>query len=209
MATEKLTGLTIDLDIDQIKKLIDAMPEFEEDIIKAVKPSLQRAANHVRTRISQEVPKRYYVKSGDVKKTLRDAKYSNGMIWAIESRGYRLPLVRFPHKPGSYQSYKRAKPKPNIEVKYKKPDGYKPILKRAFIAPASIVGSTKAQPYNIFRRTGPARLPIVPMTGGAIPHMIRNADVVKAIQKSANEMLTQRLDHEIIRNFKKIEGRIK
>lgn len=199
-------GLSFDLDISQITNLAQAMPEFEQEIIAATKPALQRTAEHIITKSGQIVSRHYHIKSGDVKKTFSILNNRAGFTWAVKSTGRRLLLTQFPHRPGSWAAYKRDWPRPAVEVKIKRNGDFKPLRSKklgVFMVPLSTTAAGKAT-AGIYRRAGKERTPIYPMVTLAIPQMITSLGVAKEISAAANEMLARRLDHEILRRFRNL-----
>lgn len=199
---------TFDVDVSQITRLIDAMPQFETRIIAAAKPALRRTAQYIIAKSGQIVSKRYYVKSGEVKKTLRAINNRAGFVWAVKSTGRRLSLRKFPHRPSGWAEYSSMWPRPPVKVKVKKPGGFKEArhsVKGVFMIP--LKRSDDSLSAGIFQRAGreirgnKKRQPIYPVMTLAIPQMITSLNVAQEISASANDMLTRQLDHEIVRKF--------
>lgn len=202
---------TFDLDVSQITKLIEAMPQFQTQIIAAAKPALRRTAEHIVTKSGQIVSKHYYIKSGDVKKTFSVVNNKLGFVWAVKSTGRRLPLRKFPHRPSGWAEYSSMWPRPPVKVKVKKPGGFKEArhsVKGVFMIP--LKRSDASLSAGIFQRAGreirgnKKRQPIYPIMTLAIPQMITSLNVAREITASANDMLTRRLDHEIVRKFQSL-----
>lgn len=201
----KLRNQTFDLDVSQITKLIEAMPQFQTQIIAAAKPALRRTAEHIVTKSGQIVSKHYYIKSGDVKKTFSVVNNKLGFVWAVKSTGRRLTLAKFPHRPSSWAAYSSMRPRPTVEVKVKKPSGFKQAKNRkkgVFMIPMK--SSDGALGAGIYQRAGKEKTPIYPIMTLAIPQMITSLNVAREITASANDMLTRRLDHEIVRKFQSL-----
>lgn len=194
--------VSLDLDISQITNLVQAMPEFEKEIIDAAKPALKRVAEHLISKSGQIVSKYYHIKSGDVKKTLSIVNNQAGFAWAVKSTGRRQVFTKFPFQPGSWMAYKKVMPRPTVYVKIKREGGFKPLHSKklgVFMIPLS-----KKPGVGIFKREGKERQPIRPWVTMAVPQMITSLYVAQKISASANEMLTNRLDHEILRRFRNL-----
>lgn len=199
------------LDTKQLDRLTIELKGFEKEVGAATRNALNRTIDHVISKSGQLVSKAYSIKSGDVKKTFSNIKRpSNSNLEAsITSKGHLLSLGRFPHSPTRpIKNTKRTKRQ--VKVQIKRPGGKKTVAAdpKAFIASTGAKSADKMQ-YNVFRRVGNSRLPIQIVRTLSVPQMITNEKVAEQILESANNMLNQRLEHEIVRQIMNIGKKVK
>jgi hypothetical protein len=153
----------------------------------AMMRALNRAADGVRTRAVSEVINNYYLKSKEVRGTIKIYRATRSRLGAlVVSKDGSLPLDHFKFSP--------TKPKPKnppkvIRVAVKK--GEMKDLLDAFV--------TDINGIKIFEREGTLRLPITRVMGPSIPTLIGGRKISELVQKESYKNYSNRLDHEIKR----------
>lgn len=176
------------IDTKDFSRVAVELSTIPKQIPKAASSALNRTMNFTATQMNREVRKEYTIKAKDVRKTIKKygARPSNLHAY-VESTGHTLSLTHFQHKP-------RKPPKrPKVpQVKIKKSSGYKAVktTPKAFV-------QTMNNATNIWKRKGPQRLPVKMLRTLSIPQMISNEEIMKNIQKAAQDKLEERIGHEI------------
>lgn len=178
------------IDTSEVNKVVKGLGEFEKQMPGAAISAVNRTLTHVNTRTKRLVANHYRVKISDVKTTITLHKARKGRLLAfLKSEGRRLTLGRF----------KFGNAKKSVKVKIKKTGGPKKVdtSPQAF----SQILSGKQQ---IMKRRGKSRYPVDVLRSISIPQMIDSLDVSEEIQKEANKMLSERIEHEIDYRLKKV-----
>lgn len=150
--------------------------------------AINRAAEAARTQAGRSVRETYNVKHKDVISTIKIKKASPNDLHAdIRSRGSVLELMKFKVNPTRPQPKRKAP----ITVSVKK--GSSKSIKEGFVAQMS------NGHINVFTRVSNKRLPIKGHYGPSIPQMLGNDSVVRFVEDKAEEVLGNRLEHEINR----------
>jgi hypothetical protein len=196
------------IDTKKIDRLAIELKGFEEEVAESTYHALNRTLDHVVTKVGQIIPKTYAIKASEVKKSFKGGikkPSKTNLSASLTSKGHTLSIAHFPHTPSTPQG-KKGK----IKVKIKKTDGSKEVKTKpkAFLASTGALSEDKIQ-YNVFRREGKARLPIVVLRTLSIPQMITNEGVAEQIQKIATEKLGERLEHEITHRMTSMSKRVK
>jgi len=195
----------ITIDTSQLEKLAKEFDGFDKEVAEAACHALNRTVDHVFTQIGRIVPKHYAIKKKDVTETLKKKKPNSSNLEAsVISTGRRLSFAHFPFTP---KTPRRGKRTPTVMVKIKQEKG-KVRSRQGFVASTGAKSADKIQ-YNVFKRLGKSRLPIAPIRTLSVPQMITNAKVAEEIQKSAQAMLEQRMQHEMKRIMTSIDKNIK
>jgi hypothetical protein len=186
-------------------KLITNVKEFRtatvglrfvrDNLPKAFDATLRRVMQGLKTEAARAVRERYYVRHGDVLKTIKVTKADGpGLAYLLRSRGPNIPLIRFRTTP--------SKPQPKqarvLRAAVKKEGGKKPI-------PGAFVAQMDSGHTGVFRRVGRKRLPIDQLYGPAIPVMLSEPGIAEHLQEEAHKRMVVRLDHEVNR----VLGRLK
>lgn len=167
---------------EQIERMFDATPRQAKIVLWR---AINRAATAAKTRASVTIRKEYVIKATDVKRRIKIRTASAGNISAqIRASGPVTPLMNFDVTP-SFADVAL------VRARVKK-GGKKPIQK-GFVASASN-GHT-----NVFTRVGRSRLPIKGRYGPSIAQMMGKDDIVDDIQTRAQDVLDDRLNHELNR----------
>jgi len=199
------------IDTKQIDRLAVELKGFEEQVADATYHALSRTLDHVVTQVGRIVPKEYAVKASEVKASFKGGikkPTENNLTASLTSRGHTLSLAHFPHSPKAPPASKR---KYKVKATIKREGGRKTVKTepKPFVATTGAKSADKVQ-FNVFRRVGEKRLPVVVIRTLSVPQMITNEKVAETIQKAADEKLAERLEHEIIYRMtsmgKKIKG---
>ncbi|MDC7288537.1 phage tail protein [Blautia schinkii] len=160
--------------------------------------AINRAVTAAKTAMGKEASSKYYVTSGAVKSTVTLTRANAGNLRGVAtSRDARVPLYKFkvsPKTPVKVSGRNRRSPSV-YKAAVKKAGGYKPLDGN----PKPFVTGFGSGHTGVFERKSSARLPISELYGPAVPQMLKSEDVFPEIEKRANEVLKNRLDHEISR----------
>lgn len=173
----------------QLKQATIGLRFVEKNVPKAFSAALNRTAAGVKTEAARMVRQRYYVKHGDVLKTIKVSKASASKLeLLLVSRGPSIPLIRFRTTPGSPPT---RQPKV-LKAAVKKNGSKKPI-------PGAFVAKMGSGHIGVFRRAGKKRLPVDELYGPAIPVMLGEPGIAEHLQQEMERRMGQRLDHEVNR----------
>lgn len=160
--------------------------------------AINRAVTAAKTAMGKEASAKYYVKSGTVKSTITLIKANAGNLRGIAtSKDARVPLYKFKVSPKTpVRVSGRNKRSPAMyKAAVKKAGGYKPLNG----SPKPFVAGFASGHTGVFERKSSERLPISELYGPAVPQMLKSEEVMPNIERRANEVLQNRLDHEISR----------
>ena len=179
----------ITLRAEHIERLEEMLRNAPAQVNVAAARAINRAAYAARTQAGRSVRETYTVKHKDVISTIRLHKKATpaDLNAEIRSRGSTLKLMKFKVTPSSPQP-KRKRP---IKVSVKK--GSNKTIKNGFVARMS------NGHMNVFTRTTKKRFPIRGHYGPSVPQMLGNESVTRFVERKANEVLDNRLEHEINR----------
>lgn len=184
----------------QVKKVMESLAKRGEE---PVKKALNRVGDGVATEANRRVRQEYTVKAGDVKNTIR-VKKGNGTEVDVISKGGNFALPKFKVNLKTPR-VKGDKPKV-LKAAVKKGGGKK--MKSAFVAKmkSGHVGVFNRGPSSSKRKKNSKGdfpgLPIDEGFGPGAPVMLNNREVVKHVEKEAEQRMKTRLDHEIGRILK-------
>lgn len=180
----------ISFDKKEMERAQALLKRIPNGTVKAASAAINKTVNGVRTDITREITKEYYVKSGVVRKTMTLQRSKPSTLSAIiESQGARMPLKKFKVLPGKVQHKGRHNRKIRAAVK----KGGGKTLNNAFVA------QMRTGHVGVYVRRTNKRLPLKELYGPAIPQMIRSGDTSKIIEEKARKRLSKNLDHEISR----------
>jgi len=153
---------------------------------KAVSLATNRTLEGLRTDAVSETKSRYFVKAGDVRKTLtlKKANAAN-MAGVMLSRGARRNLAEYKLTPATPRAGRRTALKGAV-----KRDGLK-SLGNAFLV-------RRGGKYRPYVRTSSGRWGIESLISPAIPQIIKNEESVKVMEQKAAERFEKRLSHETL-----------
>ena len=157
--------------------------------------AIARAANRVMygmgTDAARETSKRYFVKSGDVKKSIEYRKATaNNLIGTMISRGKRHSLADYQLTPSTPRAGKR----PQLKGAVKREGGLKP-LGSAFLVKRS--GGKYFPFFRVGSGGGNRYKGIQLLISPSMPQIIKNEETVAAMERGAEERFTKRVEHEI------------
>lgn len=203
----KTSSFGVTIDVSPLNKLAQGLKGFEKEIPGAAASALNRTIQHVYTRVGKIVTDNYAIKAKDVKSTMANniSKASKGQLSAsVRSVGHTLSFAHFPYSPG-----KPGTGRP-VKVKIKKSSGKKEVMtqNRPFVATTGAKSEDKTQ-FNVFKRTGKERKPIVVLRTLSVPQMITNKATEESITEVANKKLAERVEHEIKYRLDKVKKELK
>lgn len=149
--------------------------------------AINRAAIAARTRASVEIRKKYVIKAADVKRRIK-IKSANAtqLVAEIRASGPVTPLMQFdvsPKFPDIMKVRARVLRENSMEV-----------IQTGFVTRVRKNGFV-----NVFTRVGTSRYPIRGLYGPSVAQMMGKDEIIESIQARAQEMLDNRLEHEIKR----------
>lgn len=192
------------LEIDS--KALDEAKRLLSGVEKGMEKALSRALNHsvskAKTQIKKKATTDYYIKSGDVEKTLKVRKANISDLEAkITSRGPVLALNKF----------KVSNNGNVVKAAVSKLQGYK-VRQGAFVRKVAnftgnVKGADKPTPTfsktefsnRVFKRKNQSRTPIVEQSGASVPGMLGSKTVMGFAEKFIVEEAEKRLLHEVAR----------
>lgn len=177
----------ISIEIPDLKDVLDRLPTVDK-----TKTVLMRAINRsvpaAKTAASKEVRKEYVLKAAKINEATKITKATTSTLTAkIRWSGPMVNIANYKITPRQ-RPKRRTKRQMTVEIKR----GQKSTYKGAFIGPNA----------RVFRRTTKKRLPIKPIYGPAISHLMGAKPVTEAATKRAQEILDKRIEHEIKRMLK-------
>lgn len=190
----------ITVDVKKLDRLTIELKGFEEKVGIAAYRALNRTIDSAITQVGRIVPKSYSIKAREVKESFEggiERPTLKNLTASITSRGHTLSMAHFPHTPKKPPAQKGKRYKVKVTIKK---DGGQKVLNTSplpFVASTGAKSPDKIQ-FNIFRREGEARLPIVVPRTLSIPQMITSDKVADQVQEQAVKKFNERLEHEII-----------
>lgn len=159
---------------------------------QAVAMAENRALETIRTEATQETAKKYFVKSGEVRKTFKPKKASAGNLYgAMISRGSRKNISKYQITPKSPQSGRKK----GFKGAVKRDGGLKSLPQGTFM-----LNTPNAGPVLFVRvASGKSWANIEHITSPSIPQIVKNDETVEVVEKRATEVFKKRLDHEVMR----------
>ena len=141
--------------------------------------------------VARETSKRYFVNVGAVKKTIKYRKATgNNLIGRMISRDKRHSLANYKLSPNT----PRAGTKPALKGAVKREGGLK-SLGPAFLVKKA--GGRYFPFYRIASGSGNKNKGIQSLISPSMPQIIKNEETVEAMQQSAEERFSKRVEHEI------------
>ena len=164
---------------------------FEHAVAMAVNRTLEGA----RTDAVRETAGRYFVKSGEVRKTIKINKASSGNLGgSMVSRGGRRKLSQYQLTPKTPQAGRNK----TFKGAVKRDGGLKPLPRGTFMMDTPTAG------LLLFVRTAKGRSwkNIKHVHSPSIPQIIKNGETLLFVITRAQERFSKRLDHEVMRMLK-------
>jgi hypothetical protein len=159
-----------------------------------VSRAINRAISNVKKNMGKETSSNYYISSGEVKKTVKVVKASKSSLKAAAiSSGSGIALSKFKVNPGTPVRYRGKSRSPSVYKAGVKKSGVKALDGN----PKAFIAIMKSGHKGVFEREGRESLPLKQLYGPSVPQMVKNDDVMKIINKDANETLQKRINVEI------------
>lgn len=189
----------IEVSDENLKEAAKKLSGIKNGMEKALTRALNHSIAKSKTQIKRSVTKGYYIKSGEVQKTLaiKKASWTNPFA-TITSKSPVLGL-------GKFKVTQRAGV---LRAAVSKVEGYKE-RKGAFTGSTRDFkgGETKNKKFipnfsnvksiRVFKRKGSSRLPIVAQHGASVPGIIGNENVIMALNNFALKETNARISHEV------------
>ncbi|SHO50073.1 phage tail protein [Anaerocolumna xylanovorans] len=178
--------------IEDVEKRLGNM---KKEAPAVVSRAINRAIQNVKKNMGKETSSRYFITSGEVKKTVNVTKATKSRLKAAAiSQGGGIALSKFKVNPGTPVRYRGKSRSPKVyKAGVKKSGGAKPLDGD----PKSFVAVMKSGHKGVFTRISGDGLPIKQNYGPSVPQMVKNEDIMKIINKDANETLKKRIDAEV------------
>ena len=167
-----------------LKKIPGAFPQ-------AVSNAVNRTLETVRSEAVRGTAGRYFVKQGEVRKTIQLKKTSAGNLHgAMVSRGKRKKLQEYKLTPNSPAGNKKG-----FKGAVMREGGLKSFPKSAFMMNTPTAG------WLLFNRIRPGKGwgNIEYYGSPSVPQIIKNRETVAEMEARADRVFWQRLDHEVMR----------
>lgn len=171
--------------IERVEAVLAGVPKGAG---RAISNAMNRGLSHVKTGAFKKIKEVYAVQNKALKEGTRVkiSKASTGSLAGyVAFSGCKIPLYKFsvsPKKPGTGKM-----------VKAGQMIGKESTFEHAFIA------NLRNERTGIFERTTKKRFPIKEIMGSSAAQMIQNVNVLENLEKEAQEVINQRLEHEIDR----------
>ena len=167
--------------IERVGTLLADVPKGAERVFAS---AMNRGISRVKTQAIKQVKTVYAVNGAALTKATRIniTKASTGNL-----AGVKIPLYKFkvtPTKPGTGKQVRAAVKK----------GGSGTPFEDAFIAEMKTNGHT-----GVFERTGRKRFPIEEKMGLSAAQMVGNEDIIDGLEKEAQELVNERIIHEMNR----------
>lgn len=189
----------IEISQNNLKEAAEYLAGIKDGMEKATSIAINRATIKTKTQMKKYVLKSYYIKQGDVGKTLSTKKATkNNPFSTITSKSPVLPLSKF--------KISVAKEGVNAAVSKKRGDK---VRKGAFIGNVREFfggywgkrnGKSKFIPdysaeksIRVFKRKKRTRLPLKALYGASIPGMIGNETIIRALYNFAEKETSKNL----------------
>ena len=148
----------------------------------AISSGVNKTTTKVKTIISREIRKKYYVKSKDIKRAITNTKSSPRNTFAIiQVSGNPLPLKYFNAKPGRGRAT-------GATVRIKKGSG-REVKEGTFIV--------KKFNSHVYKRSTQERFPIKRQFGPSIPAMLGDRTVIQSMISQATQAMPDIFNHEL------------
>lgn len=173
--------ISVEVENDTLKQAERLLAEIPNGVQRAMVSAFNRALQEGRTAGTREVTKQYTIQAKRIRPTIAMHRANkNNLNAELVSRGKRMPLEYFAHKPQTDTTGAKRK---QVRVAVKK-GGMKP-LGQGFIYKGMVL-----------QRLGDSRLPVQKKFGPSIPSIIDNEQVVEVMENKMIEAVEKRLLHE-------------
>lgn len=174
-----------------LERAVSGLRSVQSQFPLAVARAANRTMYGMGTDAAHETAKRYFVKFGDVKKSIeyRKATASN-LLGTMISRGKRHSLADYQLTPKSPQAGKKAMLKGAV----KREGGLKPLGPAFLIKRA---GGKYFPFYRVASGSGNKYKGIQSLISPSMPQIIKNEETVRAMEHGAEERFRTRIQHEV------------
>lgn len=190
--------------IDRIHTILAGVEKADE---KVLKPALARGLMAGKTAAGKMVRQTYHISAGDFNsrgymRYNSVTKNGDGIIGSIEYSGGVIPLMKFkvsPSTPKKKTTPSAAVLKASSLVKFNR-------QKNVFVAQmkSGHIGIMERQKGTVSPATGKEKLK--ELLSPAVPQMVGNEKVMQNVEEQVNEVINQRIGHEIERLLSKNGG---
>lgn len=193
--------------IDRIHTILAGVENADK---KVLKPALTRGLMAGKTAAGKAVRQTYHISAGDFN-SRGHMKYSSvsqggsGIIGSIEYSGGVIPLIRFkvsPNTPKKNKTPSAAVLKASSLVKFGRQNNvFVQQMKSGHIG----IFERKEGEYSSSRGSGKNKHTekLKELLSPAVPQMVSNDTVMQTVEDRVNEVINQRIDHEIERLLSK------
>ena len=153
--------------IEDVEKRLGNMKKNAPTVVSR---AINRAIQNVKKNMGKETSERYFITSGEVKKTVNVTKATKSRLQAAAiSQGAGIALSKFKVNPKTPVRYRGASRSPKVyRAGVKKAGGVKPLDGN----PKSFVAVMKSGHVGVFSRTSAKSLPIKQLYGPSVPQMV-------------------------------------
>lgn len=180
---------------------------------KVLKPALTRGLMAGKTAAGKAVRQTYHISAGDFNsrgymKYNSVSQGGDGIVGSIEYSGGVIPLIRFkvsPNTPKRKKTPSAAVLKASSLVKFGRENNvFVQQMKSGHIS----IFERKSGEYSASRGSGQNKHTekLKELLSPAVPQMVGNDEVMQTVEERVNEVINQRIDHEIERLLNKGGG---
>lgn len=185
---------------------------------KVLKPALTRGLMAGKTAAGKAVRQTYHISAGDFNsrgymKYNSVSQGGDGIVGSIEYSGGVIPLIRFkvsPNTPKRKKTPSAAVLKASSLVKFGRENNvFVQQMKSGHIESGHIgIFERKSGEYSASRGSGQNKHTekLKELLSPAVPQMVGNDEVMQTVEERVNEVINQRIDHEIERLLNKGGG---
>lgn len=197
-------NVRLEIDASELQHELDRLRGVltPEEIDKVSVRIFRRTGQHVRGILRRDIPREYEVKAGEVGKAVGNARVTGG--GGAAGAGCIIP-VRGPKKSigGSFRASGGAHGWASLHRKYRVKARI--VRGQQSVLPANAASYGGMPPFRnlgsklggvTFTRAGRSRLPIMKVTGIAVPQMPMNRSEAD-VQRDIQDYMMQRFEHEI------------
>ena len=186
--TYTVDEIYLDFDSDSAWDAYEALRNIPGAFPRAVSRALNRTLEFMRTESVDQTKKRYFVKAGDVRKTITLKKSNSGNLFgAMVSRSPRRTLADYKITPRSPNLGKRK-----LMGAVKQEGGLKTLPQGTFLI------STPNTGVLPFIRVRKGKWGIQKVMSPSIPQIVKNTETYWTVQRKAQNIFEKRLKHEVL-----------
>lgn len=184
----------IDIEVSQettnrLHTILSGLGKADE---KVLKPAMQRGLIAGRTAFNKQIKSVYYVSSAVISRYShigykKVEMRSDGLIGSIEYAGTVIPLIKYNVTP-----QKATYGKTPVKAAVKRSESQVELAK-------SFTAQMPNGHIGIYERKSDSSYPIKQLYGPSVPRMAENAVVLKTVEDRVNEVINNRMEHELDR----------